>query len=93
MCASVHSSMFSNPDSYRQAPVRYGIDEYVSIATSDDQLSDNNVNYRIEPNTLKEANTVATPADVSVQLQKDDSVLHYHPFVAELVVIGLHCLA
>ena len=35
------------PDRSRQAPVRYGIDEYVSIATSDDQLSDN-VNYRIE---------------------------------------------
>jgi hypothetical protein len=40
------------PDRLRQAPVRYGIDEYVSIVTSDDQLSDN---YPIEPNTLKEA--------------------------------------
>ena len=59
------------PDRSRQAPVRYGIDEYVSIVTSDDQLNDN---YPIEPSTLEEANTVATPAAVSVQLQKDDSV-------------------
>ena len=78
------------PDRSRQAPVRYGIDEYVSIATSDDQLSDN-VHYRIEPSTVKEANTVTTPADVSVQLQKDDSVSkavevnHYQSMVGSLL--------
>ena len=57
---------------------------------ADDQLSDN-VNYRIEPSTLKEANTVTTPADVSVQLQKDDSVSkaveanHYQSMVGSLL--------
>ena len=86
------------PDRSRQAPVRYGIDEYVSIATSDDQLSDN-VNYRIEPSTLKEANTVAIPAEVSVQLQKDDSVStaveanHVQSMVGSLLVATRHDIA